>query len=238
MSHNHGPKIVRDGLLNCYDASNPKSYPGSGTVWTDLVSKGSINLSNLYSFDSGIALNTRSNTFATVPFTFGYNMTFELWYKTYQAATGFSTQFQSPGIIQLGTYASSTSFTLWDWSVNTVGVHNIRTYVANGSVWSYVIDPPRTFTDSEWLKYHHIVMVFNGATGWTSYSLYIDTVLMFTQSITPAVTSLSGGNNVIFPGANGGYENNSYSSLKIYNKSLSQNEIIRNYNATKRKFGL
>ena len=41
MSLNHGGKpIVTDGLVLCLDAANPKSYPGSGTTWTDLSGNG------------------------------------------------------------------------------------------------------------------------------------------------------------------------------------------------------
>ena len=36
MAGNSGPKIVTDGLIFKLDASNNKSYPGSGTTWTDL----------------------------------------------------------------------------------------------------------------------------------------------------------------------------------------------------------
>ncbi len=36
MSYINGPTIVRDGLVLCLDAGNSKSYPGSGTTWTDL----------------------------------------------------------------------------------------------------------------------------------------------------------------------------------------------------------
>ena len=32
----HSPSIVRDGLVLCLDAANPKSYTGSGTTWYDL----------------------------------------------------------------------------------------------------------------------------------------------------------------------------------------------------------
>ena len=32
----HSPSIVTDGLKVCFDAANPKSYPGSGTTWYDL----------------------------------------------------------------------------------------------------------------------------------------------------------------------------------------------------------
>jgi hypothetical protein len=36
MSYNNGPKIVSDGLVLCLDAGNNKSYPSSGTSWSDL----------------------------------------------------------------------------------------------------------------------------------------------------------------------------------------------------------
>ena len=32
----HSPRIVTDGLVLALDAGNTKSYPGSGTTWTDL----------------------------------------------------------------------------------------------------------------------------------------------------------------------------------------------------------
>ena len=36
MAFIHSPKIITDGLVLALDAGNTKSYPGSGTVWTDL----------------------------------------------------------------------------------------------------------------------------------------------------------------------------------------------------------
>ena len=40
MGFSRGPKIVTDGLVLCLDAANKKSYPGSGTTWTDLSGQG------------------------------------------------------------------------------------------------------------------------------------------------------------------------------------------------------
>ncbi len=37
MSAYGGPQIVSDGLTMMLDVNNPRSYPGTGTVWTDLV---------------------------------------------------------------------------------------------------------------------------------------------------------------------------------------------------------
>jgi hypothetical protein len=36
MAFNYSPKIVTNGLVFYVDAANTRSYPGSGTVWTDL----------------------------------------------------------------------------------------------------------------------------------------------------------------------------------------------------------
>ena len=38
MARVHSPRIVTDGLVLCLDAANTKSYPGSGTTWKDLSS--------------------------------------------------------------------------------------------------------------------------------------------------------------------------------------------------------
>ena len=54
MAFNYSPKISTDGLVLCLDAANTKSYPGSGTVWSDL-SRGGNNgtLTNGPTFNSG-----------------------------------------------------------------------------------------------------------------------------------------------------------------------------------------
>ena len=40
MSLFHSPSLVTSGLVLCLDAGNAKSYPGSGTTWTDLSGNG------------------------------------------------------------------------------------------------------------------------------------------------------------------------------------------------------
>lgn len=40
MALSHAPSIVTDGLVLCLDAANLKSYPGTGTGWTDLSNTG------------------------------------------------------------------------------------------------------------------------------------------------------------------------------------------------------
>ena len=40
MSIGYGPNISTDGLVLCLDASNPRSYPGTGTAWNDISGNG------------------------------------------------------------------------------------------------------------------------------------------------------------------------------------------------------
>ena len=40
MARFHGPRIVTNGLVLHLDAANIRSYPGSGTAWTDLSGQG------------------------------------------------------------------------------------------------------------------------------------------------------------------------------------------------------
>ena len=37
MAVGYNPRIVTDGLVLALDAGNTKSYPGSGSTWTDLI---------------------------------------------------------------------------------------------------------------------------------------------------------------------------------------------------------
>jgi hypothetical protein len=48
----YGPRIVTDGLILCLDASNPKSYPGSGTTWYDITGRANGTIAGTISFVS------------------------------------------------------------------------------------------------------------------------------------------------------------------------------------------
>ena len=40
MTINYNPSIITSGLVMCLDAKNPRSYPGSGSVWYDASGNG------------------------------------------------------------------------------------------------------------------------------------------------------------------------------------------------------
>jgi hypothetical protein len=52
MSLSHSPKVVTDGLVLYLDAANQRSYPKSGTTWSDLKGSNNGTLTNGPTFDS------------------------------------------------------------------------------------------------------------------------------------------------------------------------------------------
>ena len=84
----HSPKSITDGLQVYLDAANPKSYPGSGTDWTDLTGNGyNATLVNSPTHNSDVGFISFDGTdqyanhtvlaFATG----GLDFTFEVWFK-------------------------------------------------------------------------------------------------------------------------------------------------------------
>jgi len=250
------PPIVTNGLVLYADVSNTLSYVSGSSVWNNMISASSFSITSnsvstssfefnppaIYVTQSTSAGSTNSRVI-TGTFPFSENLAIELWYKTATTGSGVSGQGESPGIIQIGNYNTNASLTLWDWSQNTPGQHLIRTLVNNGATWSHIDNGLAYISDANWVnKYHHIIMNFSGSSGkWNTYNLYIDSVLWSTINFgaTPFPSSSIGGGNILaMTGANGGSARNSYSVLKVYNRTLSITEITKNYNALKTRFGL
>ena len=47
MATEYNPRIVTDNLVFYVDAGNTKSYPGTGTTWTDLTGNGAVSYTHL-----------------------------------------------------------------------------------------------------------------------------------------------------------------------------------------------
>jgi hypothetical protein len=247
-----GPNIVTNGLVYYLDAANPTSYISGSASWNTLINTGSFTISNNTQITSSFQVNppaiyltqsrASSQNAINGAFPFSENLSIEVWYKTDTTASGFASQQESPGIIQIGNYASNASLTLWDWSAGTPGSHRMNTYVNNGTIWSHVASSTIAYTDAAWVgKYQHIVLNFSGSAGkWNRYNLYINSVLQSTINFTipfPS-SSIAGGNNVFTPGALGGSARNSYGVIRIYNRELTLADINQNYNANKTRFQL
>jgi len=226
MSFNFSPKIVTENLVLCLDAANTKSYPGSGTTWSDLSRCGnSGTLTNGVTFsqsNGGIMLFDGIDDFISVPDSTSWDFTNSLTIEFWVYVTTYDTV--GTVIIHQPNGSSVGGFEIW---INTSGV--IR-FNKNSS--TNIVATSNVFSRNTW---QHVVCTHNGTTG----VIYLNgtNVGQANGSLPDNVT----GQLRIGSYANvGSYElNGGISNLRIYkNKALTAQQVLQNYNTTKSRFGL
>ena len=230
MAGNVAPNIVTDGLVLYLDAANTKSYVSGSTSWNDISRSGTNGtLTNGPTFNSTNGGNIAFdgvNDFCLSVFTFPKtnNISINIWgkYNLFPVA-GNRGLFQ---IQNLGTTPSDQIKTvagwvnpqgqMWGRLIDTVGAKNLPLVIGS------------TISLNTWYYFSYI------ADG-SNYNLYIngdfktqiayngvisnyDRIFLATQGTEPANINLS--------------------NASIYNRALTSQEILQNYNATKTRFGL
>jgi hypothetical protein len=220
LVHGNNP-IVTSGLVLCLDAANSKSYPGSGTTWTDLSGGGNNGtLTNGPTFNSGnggtivfdgsndfIDFTTDSNLLPTA------GLTVSAWFKTTVADKWIL--HKSNTLNTIGYNFNGSSNGTADFIVNGSGV-NSGFSIATGN-WINLVG---TWTPS------------------TSIRMYRDGVLNST-STTSIPASITDPSTIIEIGrrsSGGDYWNGTIASVSIYNRALTATEIAQNYNALKSRY--
>ena len=234
MGYNTFIPIVTNGLVLCLDAGNTKSYPGSGTTWTDLTSNG--NNGTLVNGGSGLTFNSSnvgsivfdgSNDYVSLPSatptTFGTgDFTISCWvnFSTITGLTNYRTI--------LSDYVSATSLQNFIFGMdNSSGsVPKFSIYVAGSSIYGNT-----TLTTNTWYN-----LVSTRASG--TIRLYINGVLDSTPTVNNGnITGVSLPRIGMIPNASQtGYFGGYMSIMMIYNRSLSASEVLQNYNATKLRY--
>jgi flagellar hook-associated protein FlgK len=226
MGLSHSPSIVLDGLVLCLDAGNPKSYPGSGTTWTDLSGSGydftmtngaTTNATNggVFSFDgSDDYLNTTS-----IPSTFwnSGSWTVSLWayFDTVNKGT-------DNGMVGHGTASANNGLHL--------GERNRRIYfgfysndlqsdaVLNATTWYNIVWRFAFGTKQKRIFLNGVQLASGGTVGYSGNTA--DTRIgNYTYT---ATTDMDG----------------FLSNIMFYNKVLTDDEIQQNYNALKGRFSI
>ena len=221
MSFNYSPKIVTDGLVLVLDAANKKSYPGSGTTWTDLSGNG--NDAVLYNSPTYTNNNVHTFNFDETNDYAKVDNTTLLSKTAYTKIAWFRPESSTANIVSGGgdTYGQHA---FW---MN--GTSNSLRAGHNGS-WARVSYSPGDMLNQWWFG----SVTFNTTSGWVLY-------LNGEQVDTDANTSTFTGNQNILIGAYGDASNlfdGDISIVMVYNRVLSPQEVLQNYNALKSRFGL
>jgi hypothetical protein len=224
MSYRTGPKIVTDGLVLCLDAADRNSYPGSGNTWYDLnnsydaniVAGGSPTYRDIYGgvFDLD---GTDDMMLISDPGSLG-NFTVSCWVYPLLGSTG-----GYPCIIA-SAYPLKVNFMISYLNSNSVvaGIYN------NNGGWT---DLTGINVSGGWQCFSY---TYNGS----QTLLYRNSTVIRTRSTTIAAQSSNLGIRLGRRWDSADYWNGYISSVRIYDRALSSDEITQNYNATKGRFGL
>jgi predicted outer membrane repeat protein len=237
MSLSRGPKIISNGLVLYLDAANNKSYPRTGTTWYDLSQNNYTGtLTNGPTFNSAnggsIVFDGTNDYVDTVntgtTFQFA-NVTFtvSLWIKTTSSTGGV--------IISKGATASTAG---WLFQFDSSGTVSGTTKGSTG-INTYNRSSTATVNNNTW---RNIVSVYTTNTttlGSNTTSIYIDGVLSNgTGTLGGAVYATTTDTIQIGRRPTGDYWSGSVSNIQIYSRLLNANEILQNYNATRKRYGL
>ena len=230
MALAHSPRIVTDGLVLALDAGNTKSYPGSGTTWTDLSGRGNNGtLENGvgYTADNGGALSfdgvndyiicTRPSSIVT-----GGSISVSVWAKW--TTTGNTISSIQALIDNNHSSSPVQGFILQD-RPDLVKKLTFSTYpIENGVISTFQVG------DGNW---HHIA----GTNDTVTSKLYIDGVLnnsVSQQGLVIVQPNISIG----YWQGSGRYLNGNISQVSIYNRALTASEVQQNFNALRGRFSI
>jgi hypothetical protein len=227
MSVSINPDIITDGLVLCLDAANPSSYPESGSVWKDLVNDVQATLYNgpTYSRTNAGSLSfDGSNENCIYSLALNKALTVITWAK--------SNTENWYGTSGLGSCRSQNGYILH----NNENSKIIHWYIMDGAVsplYSYI----GGYTSSNIQTPTMYSLTTNGT---NEHKGYVNQNLIFTQSgaISRSDSPASVQTNLASDFTNSRFNNITLYSHLIYNRALSANEILINYNATKGRFGL
>lgn len=231
MSIAYNTSIVRSGLALQLDAANPKSYPGSGTTWTDL--RGNGNAATLYNnptYSSGGLVFDGVNQYAIAPVTFSPSgMTLNLWlYLDSSIAWGVRFDVWSTNI------ASNVNgrFLLYRDTGTTLTVYNVLPSLALNTI--QIANASTIFTG----KWKNICVTSQTVSTTTTVTAYIDGVVYGSASTAEAATATHS-SWYLMQNQNGSSPTKGrVSNASIYNRVLSAAEILQNFNAIRGRYGI
>jgi len=235
MSFNFSPRVVRDGLILYVDAANSVCYINPNTTLNDLVSNDPGLLLNGATYDNGdngsfvfdgsndyIDLGSRVSSLAP-----SYPLSMDLWIwvsSTNPYGGGvFSTNGTPPIYYGFGVQIFSNFIFANIGDGTGGGSGNRRSYFTSTALVPEV--------------WNHVVVTVD--TG-NVFQFYLNGVLL-SGVYSGSGGSINWGSGTTQIGRATGYLTQfkgKVSNVKLYNKLLSQSEVLQNYNALKKRFGL
>jgi hypothetical protein len=227
------PNIATDGLILYLDAANPKSYVSGSTTWGDIVRSNNGTLTNGPTFSSanggGIVFDGVDDYINIPSFTStSQNMSFSLWFN--------------PSSLQAGVAVNVVFLQSENASTNTIRLYRNTNFSENRLAWLVYYEsistsrvsilPQYTYSLNTWTN---TVLTFDN-TG--NYRTYINGTLFNTTQAVDFIRWYTPQGYLRIGGIPSGPLNGIVSNLSIWEKTLSEQEVLQNYNATRSRFNL
>ena len=231
MSFSYSPKIVTDGLVLYIDAANPNSIISGETIWNDLIESNNGTLTNGPTFDTNNGgsivfdgsddyIDFQNNPSLLFLGTSPY--TLSVWVNITSTTNLFH------GIINRESGVVRNGYNMWFFqNIDTIAIASER-FAGTGQKVAFVLLPTNQCINN----WNQFTATFDG----TNLKFYANGVfsngMEATGNITNTTKTLEVGRR------QSDYGNCKISNVKIYDKSLSSDEVLRNYNTLKGRFGL
>ena len=224
MAFNRGPKIVTSGLVLSLDAASQNSYPGSGTVWTDLSgNNNTVTMFNAPTFNNenggAIVFNGTTQYVSATLNCSKTNYSLDWW--IYPSTVSNYNQFMA--------FNNATTWGAFGVHTTTTGQVYVGTTNVDGTgriaPWRTNVYITNTWQNFTWTFANGVGSFYKNSILETSATISVSEDASFT-------TLYIGGNTT-------STINGRIANIKVYsNKVLSASEIQQNYNATKSRFNL
>jgi len=233
MSLAHSPSISTDNLLIYLDAANAKSYPGTGTTWTNLsMNKTNATLTGgpVYSSTNGGELVFDGGDYATITYDpvamdFSLAQTICMWIKPGTGANSsrrnpYNQAYAGPGTI---THELNGAFNYFFGTNGSNGPAG--TYVGRGSSFTVVAGEVAFISVTRDQATNSVKWFKNG--------------VRVTSETASGYAATNNGTSPILIGS--GYTTGFLGSIyncAVYNRALTESEILQNFNALRGRYGL
>lgn len=213
MGISYNTTVVRNGLVLHLDAANPKSYPGSGTVWTDLSGNGNngtlVNGVAYSSSDPKCFTFDKTNDYVTgsiTPFSAGAAFSSVTWFKV---TNNVSEQ-------HLTNLAPTVQFYVKSGQLNTASYGALSGGIVANNTW-YMAVQTRSADGS--------AAIYLNAN-----QVALGTLPSYSASSSYVIGNYVGGGNYWFGG--------NISVSQIYNRVLSATEVKQNFEALRGRYSI
>ena len=228
----HSPSIVMNNLVLCLDAGNTKSYPGSGTTWTDLSGNG-----NTGTLVNGVGYNSSNGGSLTFD---GVNDNVSILYNASLKPTTAITmeafcyiQNNSTIWTSLIQYPFNSAFhtdPYFEWGIYlNMSSRFLHTRIDGEPASS----PSNVWNFDVWT---YVAITFENQ----SVKYYVNGSSVGSSSITKTSITYNADNPVYIGKNASGSEpfEGRLGNIKVYNRALTESEIQQNFIATRSRFSI